>query len=751
MELYNEALANDGLNPLYTQDQIDKTWEGSNIYRYPDVNYFSPEFLKNVRPASRADFEFSGGNNNAQYYANIGWQRTGSLMNIGEPPHSDRINLRSNLNFRITDYISSHVDIATIFDIDKLSKGNFFGDATTLKPNYYPALIDTSLVNDQKLLKTATIVDGRYILGGTSIYRNNIYGNLLLGGFDRQINSTGMFNLGVDFDLKFINPGLKLKTYSSFTYYTKFNETQNNTYAVYEPRWLTGRSGQDSLLVTKTGTDKFSGTQGLANTEMSRDYAFWGVLDYSREFDDHALNATVMGYMDQFNKTQVFQSDKHSHMGARINYVFRNKYLVNLSTALVSSSKLSPEHGVGLSPSLSLAWLASEEDFLRNNPVINHLKLKASAGIINTDMSLSRYYSYENILVGSSTYTWGDSYRQNNATIFSNVANPNLFYEKRKEITAGFEAMLFNNAIWMDANYFRESKADQIVVDGLSNTYPAYLGGLNPAENYNEDRYSGLELGISYRKKVGELSFEIGPSLLLLQSEVVKKDEFYGESYLYRKGKSTGAIFGLEAMGLFNNTEEIAASATQLFGEVRPGDIRYKDQNGDGFIDSNDEIMIGNSLSNFVGGATLKLNYRNLTLFALASARNGAQRFFNNSYYWVQGDAKYSEVVLNRWTPENAETGVSALYPRLSSKTNSNNYRSSTFWLEDNSLVSLDRVQLTWDLPKAAASKLYTKGLSIYACGSNLVNIAENKGKMELNIGSEPQYRNFLFGVKAMF
>lgn len=752
MELYNEALVNDGLNPLYNQDQIDKTREGSNIYKYPDMEYFNSTFLRNFKPSSRVEMEFSGGNKNAQYYTNIGWQRSGSLLNVGEPPHSDRLNLRSNLNFRLNEYINSHVDLATIFDLNKLSNGDFFKDVTTLKPNYYPPLIDVDLVADQKLLKTATTVNERYLLGGTSIYRNNVYGNMLLGGFQKSINNTGMFNVGLDFDLKFILQGLTFKAYSSFTYYTTFTETQSNTYAVYEPRWVTGKAGQDSLLLTKIGTDKFSGTQGLGSTRLSRDFALYGVMDYSHVFGEkHALTANVIGYMDKYNVTDVFQSNKHSHLGARVNYVYDNKYLVNFTSALVSSPKLAPDHRVGFSPSLSLAWLMSEENFLKGNSLINMLKLKASAGIINTDMSLSKYYSYENILAGSSYFSWGEGYRSGNATIFTNIGNDNLFYEKRRDLTAGAEALLFNSSVWVDVNYFRERKADQIVVDGLTNTYPAYLGGLYPAENFNEDKFSGLELGLSFRKTINDFSFEIGPSLLYLNSEVVKKDEFFGEDYLYRKGKPTGAIFGLESLGLFKDQADIDGSATQLFGQVQPGDIKYKDQNGDGFIDSNDEIMIGNSLSKFVGGVTLTMSFKNLTLFALATSRNGAERFFNNSYYWVNGDVKYSETAINRWTPENAETGVEATYPRLSSKSNSNNYRSSTFWLENNSLISLDRVQLTYDLPKSIAAKMFTKNLSLYARGSNLLNIAENQAKMELNIGTEPQYRNFLFGVKALF
>lgn len=695
------------------------------------------------------EMEFSGGNKTAQYYANLGWQRSGSLLKIGESPHTDRVNFRSNLNFRINDYINTHLDISTIFNIANMPNGNFFSDATTLKPNYYPPLIDTLIVSNKNLIKTATLVNGGNLLGGTSIYKNNIYGNLILGGYNRQINTTGMFNVGIDFDLKFILKGLTLKTYSSFNYYGQYNETQSNTYAIYEPKWLIGSAAQDSVTLTKVGADKFSGTQGISNTSLARNYAFYGILDYSHRFgEDHSISATMLGYFDQYDVTAVFQTNKHSHLGARINYVYKDKYIINFNSALVSSPKLSPDNRIGFSPSVALGWIISEEDFLKDNSTLNYLKLKVSAGIINTDVSLSRYYSYDDIWTTSTNFTWSDAYRSNYATILSNVSNNNLFYEKLKDLTFGAEAVLFNKSLWIDANYFRDNKVDEIVVTGLSNTYPAFLGSLNPAENYNADRYSGLELGISWRKSFNDFSFDIGPSLLFLNTEVIKRDELYGWDYLYRKGKSTGAVFGLEAEGLFQNATDISGHAKQSFGTVQPGDIKYKDQNNDGLIDSNDEIMIGDGNSKFVGGLTLAMKYKNLTLFALASGRNGAQTIFNSSYYWIYADLKYSDVVLNRWTPATATT---ATYPRLSANSNSNNFRPSTYWLEENSLVSLERLQLTYDLPQSIASKLYTKNFSLYVRASNLLNLADNKDKMELSVGSEPQYRYYSVGLKALF
>lgn len=749
MEWYNKALVNDGLTPLYDQGFIAETRKGDKPHRYPDIDYYSSDFLKNYKPATRVETEFSYGGKNAQFYTQLGWNRTGSLYNLGKPAHTDRLNLRSNLDMSITDHIRSHVDIATIFNISNMPAGNFFNDVTTLKPNDYLPLIDTSFVADKNQIKTAKLINGRYMLGGTSLYTNNVYGNLILGGYNRQINTTGMLNVGLDFDLNFLLKGLSFKTNSSFSFYNQFSEVLTNSYAVYEPVWTVGEDSRDIATLTKIGLDKFSGEQQISNTSLSRDYAVSGTLDYAcKPGKEHTLAATVMGYLDNYHVTSVFQSDKHAHLGTRIDYRYKDRYIVNFNSAIASSPKLPPGHRVGFSPSLALGWIISGERFLRKNVFANYLKLNVSAGIINTDMSLSKYYTYEDVLTGSSSYGWGDGYRTGASTIFSSIANDKLFYEKRKEINIGAEAVLFRQSLWMNVNYFRESKSDQIILSGLGNTIPSYLGGLNPAVNYNEDRYSGFELGMSWKKTVRDFRIELGASALFLKSETVKRDEFYGEDYLYRQGKPTYAIFGLESLGLFRDEADIESHATQMFGTVKPGDIKYKDQNNDGRIDSNDEIMIGDWLASFAGGLTFKVSYKSLSLFLVSSATNGAQTQFSNSYYWVSGDVKYSKSVLNSWTSETAET---ATYPRLSSKANSNNFRTSTFWLEENSRITLNRAQLTYDLPTSLATKLFTRHLSVYCRANNLLTIAKNKDKMELNIGSEPQYRYYALGVKVGF
>jgi hypothetical protein len=172
------------------------------------------------------------------------------------------------------------------------------------------------------------------------------------------------------------------------------------------------------------------------------------------------------------------------------------------------------------------------------------------------------------------------------------------------------------------------------------------------------------------------------------------------------------------------------------------------DQNDDGVIDSDDEIQIGRWQAPFSYGLNLKVTYKNLTLFAQGNGRMGADGYITDNYYWVDGNDKYSTYILDRWTEA---TKTTATLPRLSTLSNTNNYRSSTFWLYKDNYFTLDRVQLTYDVPEKVAGVLKMKHLNFFVNASNLLTISKYKDIRELRIGAEPYYRSFSLGVKAMF
>jgi hypothetical protein len=261
---------------------------------------------------------------------------------------------------------------------------------------------------------------------------------------------------------------------------------------------------------------------------------------------------------------------------------------------------------------------------------------------------------------------------------------------------------------------------------------------------------------LNFNKKLGEVAWTLGfnGTYYKTEAKVRASDTQYEYDYQYRSGKPTDAIFGLQSEGFFSDEADIANSpdqSTLASGGVKPGDIKYKDQNDDGVVDTRDEVYLGRGGwygAPLTAGVNLTAKWKNFTFFALGTGRFGAKAMKNSSYFWVDGQDKYSAVVRNRWTEETKET---ATFPRLTTGTSDNNYRNSDFWLYSTDRFDLAKVQVSYQFPARLLGKGFIKELGAYVNGFNLLTIAKEKDIMEMNIGSAPQTRFYNLGVKAMF
>lgn len=748
MRLYNEALANDGAAPAFDEADIALYEGGTNPYLYPDVNYYSSEFLNSNRPFSRVIGEFSGGSEVAQYFASVGWTHSGSLYKFveGNNGSANRFNVRARVDFDASEYIKSSIGAVVIYDAQNSPHGDFWGNAATQQPWLYSPLIPVSMIDAAAIgegidLSKTKRVNGDYILGGTPQYTSNVYGNMLFAGYNQNVRRTVQFNNAIDVDLRNVTEGLKFKTYLSFDIYNVFNQWTDNDYAVYQPTWTETNGNYTVTDLNQIGIDFNRGELNLGDASFVRRTGAYAMFDYNRSFGDHALSGSLLGYFDKVNVQDVIINEKHSHLGLRLAYAYQNKYLVDFSSAYVNGFKLAPGNKGGFSPSLGLAWVAKNQD----SGALNYLKVRLSGGIINTEFGGSNYRLYENALVQGSTFSWADGSFNNRETLINRSPNPGLTFEKVKNLNLGAEAWTLDRSLYLEANVFTSRHSGQVVQRMM---YPALLSNFVPYENYNATGYSGAELGALWTKSFGEFSMDFGANFLYATSKVVKRDELYRDEYQYREGRPADAMYALEADGFFRDEADIANSPFQAFGQVRPGDIKYKDQNGDGVIDAGDEIQIGNSQPRFSYGLNTTLRYRNFSLFAIGTGQTGYDRYLSGAYFWVQGNDRYSEEVLGRWTPATAST---ATYPRLTSGNSSNNFRNSTFWMYNTSMFTLSRVQLSYDLPRSLTNRWSLRNVGVYVRGMNLVTVGTNAEKQQIRIGSEPIYRSYAIGARLSF
>lgn len=748
MTYNNLAYANDGQAPVWNMETL-VNYRSGNKYRFPDVDYYSDAYLRKFKSYFDLNAEFSGGNEVAKYYSNLGWYSAGGLVNFGNAAdaRNNIFNVRGNVDLKVNDWITTSVDGAAIFGIDRSGRSDYWYSAATLRPYLFTPLLPFDLIDPQDPLFLARKNDigGKYLIGGNSSNTSTPFGDNYAGGVSEGISRKFSFNNRINFDLASLTPGLAFRTNLSFDYFMYYPQTIYNKYSVYEPVWS---DTEDKIIALKQhGTDDRPGTQNVGTTMFRRRMGGYAMLDYDRTFAGiHHVSGKLIGFASQYKQAKDFQGVKQTHVGMQLSYAFNRKYLLDFSGNFAHSVKLPKGNRGGFSPSVGLAWLISNEHFLQNASFIDYLKLRVSGGILKSDLLIDDFFRYESRYGNSGAFYWHEGNRGRGQVISSWGSNSHLKFADRTEITGGFDGQFWSRTLDLSANVFFERYGNQVV--RRTTAYPSFYLPFVPYENFRQVSYSGVEAGIRWRRNFGDFGVMLGVNILYVTSRTDKTDEVYANAYQYRAGLPVDASFGLEALGLFQSQEEIDASPVQSFGTTRPGDIKYRDQNGDSVIDSNDEVFISRWTAPLSGGLEVKLSYRNLTLFAIGEGSSGAHAFREGSYYWVDGNTKYSEVVRGCWTPETAAT---ATYPRLSASANNNNFRRSTYWMYRNDYFQIRKIQLSYDFSEKTARHLYMKNLQLFLDCSSPILFAPERRILQLRVGSEPAYRSFSLGLRTQF
>lgn len=765
MTLYNEARRNDGLAELYSPETIYQYASGKNPFRYPNVDYYSGDYLKNSFGRYDVTAEISGGNDKARYYTNIGYQTSGSLLNFGEAVNngtSDRFNLRGNVDVNLNQYISCNVDATAIFYTGKGVNTNYWESAATLRPHRFAPLIPLDMIEatDEAsgvFVKNSNhIIDGKYLLGGTQLDQTNPFAAIYAGGNNKYISRQFQFNTGVNADLRNVLKGLSFRSTFAVDYNTSYNLAFNNAYAVYAPTW-NNYSGADLISsLTQYGQDATSGVQNVSNSWYRQTIAATGQFNYVNSINNrHHLSAVLLVNGFQQSESAVYHRTSNANLGLQLGYNLDHTYYIDFSGAVVHSAKLPEGNRTAFSPTVSLGWRLSNEPFMRGVRGVDDLRLTAGAGVLHTDLDIASYYLYQGVYTTlGSWFGWKDGTGVQ-ATESRRGANPGMRFPKREEISIGLEGSFFHELVKLNGNFFVNRITGNIIQPNV--LFPSWfttgwpVSSFIPYINYNDDKRVGVDFNLSLNKKLSAINYSIGLVGTWYKTMATKRAEVYEDNYQYRQGKPLDAIWGLQHQGFFRDADDIKNSPAQTFGQVKPGDIKYKDQNGDGIIDSRDEVYLGRGGwfgSPLTLGVNVSLRWKNLSFFALAQGRFGSYGMKNSSWFWVDGEDKYSEVVRDRWTPETAQ---SAKYPRLTTFNSDNNFRNSDFWLYKANRIDLAKVQISYDMSGLIGNKKIVQEMGVYVSGFNLLTVAAERKLMEMNIGSAPQTRLYNLGVKAMF
>ena len=392
------------------------------------------------------------------------------------------------------------------------------------------------------------------------------------------------------------------------------------------------------------------------------------------------------------------------------------------------SSNFGPKNKFGYFPTASLGWIVSVEAFLEDNSVINFLKFRSSYGVIGNDRIPS--FRFVSLVNGEGEYVFNEQIQFGSA--LGAISNPEIRWEKQKPFDVGLDIGLFNK-IDITVDYFNKQTEDLLVnpeVSGILGS--AAPGSAGPVVNAGTVENKGFEFSISYKDDIGDnFDFNVNYNLTTLKNEVL----FVGSDTGILQGGSFGVgqeppsrmeagfpigyFYGLQTDGLFQNQSEINDHATQ--SNAAPGDIRYVDQNGDGIINNDDRVYIGDPIADMTMGLSLSLGYKNIdfSMYAFASIGNEIVRNYERNQPLTNRSVYY----LDRWTGE----GTSNSFPRVTTGANSNNLFSD-FYVEDGSFVRLQNIQLGYSIGDKGLSKLGLDKARLYVSASNLFTLTKYRG-----------------------
>ncbi|MCW0484254.1 SusC/RagA family TonB-linked outer membrane protein [Gaoshiqia sediminis] len=741
---YNQALANDGYAPLYDQTALDAYKNHTDPILYPDVDYYK-EFLNETYNMTRINTQLQGGNEKSRYFAHIGYQGNGGLEKHTDYPNADDIfTVRTSIDMDVMDFIRVSAGFngaSQVKEWPNISTQNFFAPLAAHRPNEYPILIPGEMVG---------LPDQEYVIGGTAEKQNNPYGLLTGQGYAERRYTYIQSDLGLTFDFNKWVKGLKVKPFVSFDVYNVETATKGATFSVYEPVYNTATG---EVTFNQWGTTTEATSQSRSNAEVRRNYALNVTSTYDRTFGSHDIKGILNFYQSRNEIRNVHEDPRRQNLGLHVSDMIADKYILEANINRVGVTSFSKDNRYGYFPAFGAGWILSEESFLSGAKSIDMLKLRVSYGILG-----STTYTAEG---GFSTHLFQDVWRQNGTinldgenylVSLDKTGNPNIGFQKSYEFNAGIDAVLFNRSTRISLGYF-DNINDGFIGDG-GNITPGVIGK-NEAlafRNFKKFGLKGFEGELWYNRYFGDLELNLGANMTYGISNRIADGEpdYPADAFggLITQGRPVDAIMGLETIGVFNDQADIDQSPLQMFGPVRPGDIKYADNNGDGYVDERDRVEIGNSSPRLQFGINLDLKFKGFNLSVLAMGYGKYNRLLNTQYYQVYGNRKYSNVVVNGLPNGNA-------HPKLSALATENNFVSSTYWIVNSAFLKLRNVELGYTLPHTLTQRFSVNDIKVFARGYNLLTLSKIKDldpeNLDAGIGNFPLCTTLSAGISVSF
>lgn len=730
--LYNEALANDNIAPVYSQADLDAYKNGTDPFGHPNINWQN-EALNQSSRMDQISVDLSGGNKTARYFV-IGEHLNQKGIFNTQPENT------YNTNSGLSSYmVRSNVDIN--LDAKTIAGLNIFGGIIeSNEPGTSTNTIISNLFTTPNNAYPMFNPDGS--LGSTQQFQNNIYGQLNKSGYRKGYERNMLADLHLKRRFDDVIKGLWAKGLIAFSGSLSQDILRNKSFATY----MMNVGSTNDTSYTKYSTDGTQNNSASVDNQIRQGYAEFD-LGFTRQFGKNGVDALLL-YSQNSNRQNSDLPLIYKGLSGRIAYNFDEKYLAEIAFGYNGANRYPEGFRYRLFPALGLGWNVHEEAFMQNFAWLNRLKLFGSYG--KTGNNRNGYYSFNQYYFDGDRVYFGTTPSPFTTMDELILSNPDLDYEKANKLNVGIEGAVLNEKLSFGLEYYKNDYYDLLRTRGKSSSF---IGNSYPNENIGESRYTGLEMNLNWRQSIGALSYFISNNFNISKSKYIDIDEVYQPyAWMRRTGRSVGQAFGYTALGFFQTAEDLQLKdGIAVVDGYTPqlGDVMYKDLDGDGVITQFDESPIGNTKPLMFFGTTFGGSYKGFDLNALVQGAFNRNIVSTGAAEWEFQNGGFGQAYehhLNRWTP----TATNATYPRLTVGSNPNNHVSnSSLWYHNGNYARLKFVELGYTFSSMGwIKKAHLESFRLFFNATNLFTLsAYDRVDPEVYGNSFPLQRVFSGGL----
>ena len=734
--MINEARITRAQEPLYQPYELEILRLGLDPDLYPNVNW-KDVLMKDGAMTYRGTVNMNGGGATARYFVSASYIEEQGMYKTDENLRKDydtnanakRWNYRLNTDIDITK--STLLKVGVSGSLKKVNEPGLGGD------------IWHSIMG-QTPISIPLVYSNGYIPAYGTGNQTNPWVLATQTGYNEVWENKIQTNVTLEQKLDFITKGLSFV--GRFGYDT--NNKNNIKHEKWPEQWKAQRFRDENgeLVFERISTEQKMRISSGASGERLE--FFEAILQYDRGFKEHHLGGTLKYNQDSKIMTVNIGDDikksiprRHQGLAGRVSYNWNYRYFADFNFGYSGSENFATGHQFGFFPAFSVAWNIAEEPIIKKSlKWMNMFKLRYSYGKVGNDnFGDNVRFPYMYTIGSGGGYQWADyNYDKNfGGKIYTDLASNNVTWEIATKHDIGVDLSLFNDKFTATIDYFHEQR-DGIYMtrDHLSSMIG--LNGKRPKANVGSVLSEGFDGNFAYKQKVGDVNLTIRGNMTYSKNEILERDEAYNVyEYQMDEGHRVDQAKGLIALGLFKDYDDIRNSPRQDFGSVQPGDIKYKDVNGDGVINDGDRVAIGATTKpNLIYGMGISAQWKGLDVNLHFQGAGKSTFFIDGPSVYAFSSGTWgnilSDLVDNSWIVSSisnnpATENPNASYPRLSYGGSGNNFRQSTYWLRNGSYLRLKTLEIGYSLPKSMVNKIHFNSMRLFFIGTNLLTFSSFK------------------------